>query len=793
MREAAFSEVLKEQRRAAGYSQEELAERAGLSTAAIAALEQGLRRAPYRETVRALADGLGLSESARRQFEETAAQARGRRPRRDSGIPVSLTSFIARSEVCEIGALLADHRLVTITGSGGVGKTRIAIEVARRAEPQFDETWFVDLLPVRDGSQVAAQLAARLGVPVDGDDGLASILEQLRSRRALLAIDNCEHLVGEAAFVVETLLRGCPMVTFLTTSRETLALPGELAFRLPTMDARTGSELFAARAREADPKWSPDEERLAFVSAICKDLDGIPLAIELAACRVATLGLEVLRARLKGGVALAGTRGIETRHQTMAATIAWSYDLLSETEKVLFRRLAVFMGGLRLEAAEEICTDGWLGIDSIAVTLSQLTAKSLINVEHIGTSTRYRFLEPIRVFAWERLQESGELEATMQRFIEWLKRRASRLEHDRSMLAADEGVELDNARFAVRWAQSTGHYGTILAAAQIVIGYALVWYANKRQDEKRFLTLGLLDHLDERESPEIVGLLIEKVAPVISSAEILPLGRQAIPLLKQTGHPDGAAHIHVLCALAECDRGNARAAKEHLAQAESLLNASELRRTSSGIRAGLQGAFVCTCLHDFAGARSWLEQVEMPPGDPLELEVRIVQAEIEFRDGHVEKAIELSKTSVELLGGQHIDANRQAIVVYGNLAHYLLSREDDRASEEALRKSLTLLVTADDYTFRYIAGNFAQNAAVFAARSGRAELAARLLGSCEGAEGLSDRRPEDDSMFERLAAAAIGPQLSRERVAMLRRRGAAEDLYELLEEFLADPAIAVAP
>ena len=215
----------------------------------------------------------------------------------------------------EIEGLLAEHRLLTIVGSGGIGKTRVAIEAARRGEGLYDEVWFVDLLPVRDGAQVPAQVAARLNIPVDGEGGLSAIVQYLRSRTVLLVVDNCEHVVDEAAFNIEKLLQQCAALTVLATSREALKLSGELAFHLPPMNPRTASDLFVTRARAADLRWYADAQRLAVVADICRELDGIPLAIELAASRVSTLGLEAVRSRLRrdricpgGGIPRSGIR-----------------------------------------------------------------------------------------------------------------------------------------------------------------------------------------------------------------------------------------------------------------------------------------------------------------------------------------------------------------------------------------------------------------------------------------------------------------------------------------------------
>ena len=316
-----------------------------------------------------------MSESERRQLEEAAARARGRQPHGASGLPISLTPFIERHELDELKALLSEHRLLTITGSPGIGKTRIAIELARRVEELYDETWFIDLLPVRGGNFVMSQIALRLDVPAEGDDGLPGIIRRVRSRHALLVIDNCEHVVADVASVVEKLFQSCPLLTVLTTSREALRLSAELAYRLPSMDATVASDLFVTRVQQGDPTWSVDAERLAVVADICRNLDGIPLAIELAASRVSTLGLETLRGRLKSGITMTGSRDQPARHQTMNATIAWSYDLLSDVEALLFRRLSVLIGGFTLEAAEQLGSDESLPVQAIADALSNSRPK----------------------------------------------------------------------------------------------------------------------------------------------------------------------------------------------------------------------------------------------------------------------------------------------------------------------------------------------------------------------------------------------------------------------------------
>lgn len=785
MPDSQFGELLRERRRAAGYSQEGLAERAGLSVGAIAALEQGIRRAPHRDTVDAIADALAMPEAARSQFEEAAAQARRRQRRDGSNLPASVTSFIERNEVMELEVLMADHRLLTISGSGGVGKTRIAIEVARRAEHLYDETWFVDLLPLRDGSLILSQIAARLNVGLGGEDGLGEIAHRFRSRRTLLVIDNCEHIVADAALVIGKLLRRCSTLTVLATSREALAIPGELAYRLPSMGVRVASELFVERAREADPNWQPDAPRLALVREICKELDGIPLAIELAASRVSTLGLEALRARIKGSISFTGGRGVADRHQTMGATIAWSYDMLSTVEKTLFRRLSVFMGGFTLDAAQDTCSDQSLSADGVPDAVSQLVRKSLINAEHVGTSIRYRFLEPIRLFGWDRLMASGELERTMVRFIEWLKERAVILDADPPpRLLADERVELDNVRFAVRWAESILEYPATVSAADVLIGFRNVWFGIGREMEFRTLAFSLLERLDATEWPDLVGRLIHAVAGFLTGPELLELSQRAIPLLVAAGHRARAADLHARCASAQCMRGDAAAAENHLAKGEALLDANS-RRTRAGFSFASHGAYVRCLLKNYWGARELLDSLEVPSDEPFEVDLQVLYALIESNEGRVESAIDILRKAKPGLE-RHSNAKHLAILVCGNLAGCYLSFGNTQAAEEELREALEAAVVMRDLWLTTGIADLGRYAAFFAANSGRVDLAARLVGACDQ---LRNPASLEDSVTSRdLAMEAIHKHASHERTDVLGRRGAAEDLYELLEEYLAQPA-----
>lgn len=784
-----FGELLQRHRHTAGYSQEELAERAGLSSGAIAALEQGVRRAPYRDTVAALADALTLSDVVRREFEDTAAVARRRHRQSESSLPISLTSFVERNEVSELASLLRDHRLLTIAGSGGVGKTRIAVEIARRLEESYDDVFFVDLLPLRDGSMVVPHIAAALNVPAEGDDGLGSVVHHLRRRHALLVLDNCEHVIAQAASVIASLLRHCPSLTILATSREPLALSAELVFRLPSMDAAAASELFVKRARSVDPTLSFDPQRLTIVATICKELDGIPLAIELAASRLSTLGFEELSRRLRSGIPLTGSRDLPPRHQTMTATIAWSYALLSTEDQLLFQRLSVFAGGFVLEAAEEVCASEALPVGAIADGASHLVEKSLLNLERAGTTARYKFLDSIRGYAWERLSESNELFVTMTRFMEWLHRKAMALDSSPSQeLLIDARTELDNVAAAVIWAESTTDNGTVEVAARILFGFRRVWLGSNRTAEFTKLALGLLDHLQVENSADIAALLLFAITPCIARSELAKLAPRIISLLNSAGHAARAANVYARVAQIEVTRGDVVAAEHHLRRATELLSTRELRRTREGIVAIIASAYVRDLLGDFSSARAALAELEIPTGDSLEVEARIVLAETEFGEGHVDRAIELLQEVEPELHRYH-DGDILGTMVSGNLARYRLFTGDVPATSEHLCIALRHAIDARNLGFLFITVEQARYAAALAALSGRLELAIRLLSACETTSERIGSQPLD-ALAHDLAMREIKKKVSRAELEVIRARAAHEDLYELLEEFLAHPAAA---
>ena len=344
------------------------------------------------------------------------------------GLPTALTGLVGRErDIAEIARLVADNRLVTLVGAGGVGKTRLAIEEAAAVAPRFaDGVDLVDLSGVPDPALAWATVARAVGVEERADDDLAQRLTRvLRPQSRLLVLDNCEQLLAETAAIAMHLLSGCPRLWILVTSREGLGVPGEVIWRVPSLKfpwpgrqpsidemAEYGAmALFADRARAARPGLVIGASDIAALSSICFRLDGIPLALELAAARVTALSIREIADRLDDRFTLLSRAvGAPARHQTLRASVDWSHQLLSEAEQALFRRLAVFAGGWSLSAAEEVGAELSVGHGQVARMLAALVDKSLVQAEDSVTGTRYRLLEAVRAFAYDRLVVSGELE-----------------------------------------------------------------------------------------------------------------------------------------------------------------------------------------------------------------------------------------------------------------------------------------------------------------------------------------------------------------------------------------------
>jgi predicted ATPase/class 3 adenylate cyclase len=352
-------------------------------------------------------------------------------------LPVQLTSFIGRErEVEEVRKHLAATRALNLVGPGGIGKTRLALQAAGDlAERYPDGIWFVDLAPVTDPGMVPQAVASALSLREEaGRTVLESVIDHLRSAHALITLDNCEHLTAAASEFATSLLRSCVEISVLATGREALRVPGATTWHVPTMAVPDGAvptealgefeavRLFAERAGLARPEFALTHETGPIVARICAKLDGVPLAIELAAANVASMSVSDIETRLDDRFRSLTRGGPDVpRHGTLQATVDWSHDLLNEKERVLFRRLSVFVGGFTLEGAEEVCSDEPLVRDEIVYLLTDLVDKSLVALDEVFEDTRYTMLETLREYASRKLIDAGEQEATLDRHASYFR------------------------------------------------------------------------------------------------------------------------------------------------------------------------------------------------------------------------------------------------------------------------------------------------------------------------------------------------------------------------------------
>ena len=416
-----------------------------------------------------------------RAVEPAEAEPGPRTPERTfCNLPLALSSFVGREkELAEVERLLENNRLLTLTGSGGCGKTRLALAAASEQVEGFEDgVWFVELAPLADPSLVAQAVASTSGVREQpGRAPTETLSDYLGSKKVLLVLDNCEHLIEACAELAEALLRSCPELRVLATSREALGITGEVAWPVPSLslpDLRRlpdlgslpryeSARLFLERAVSVKPTFALTEHNASAVAQVCYRLDGIPLAIELAAARTKALSVEEISARLDDcfGLLSAGARTAMPRHRTLHATMDWSHELLPEEERTLFRRLSVFAGGLALGAAESVCAGEDLESDQVLELLARLVDKSLVAVWERDGETRYRQLETVRQYGWKRLSESEEAVEFQDRHAGYYLALAEGAEPElkgEGQLPWLErlGTEHDNLRAAMRWLLTRG-------------------------------------------------------------------------------------------------------------------------------------------------------------------------------------------------------------------------------------------------------------------------------------------------------------------------------------------------
>ena len=700
-----------------------------------------------------------------------------------NNLPAARSSFVGRErEVLAVERALAATRLLTLTGAGGSGKTRLALEVARNLLGSYpDGVWIVELAGLSEGALVPQAVAGALWVREQpGHPLIDTLVEALRNKQMLLVVDNCEHLVEAAAELVDVLLGSCPTLRILATSREGLGVEGEVRWpvlplsvpdvqRPPTVGDLEGSEsarLFAERASERRPGFALSPENALAVAEICRRLEGIPLAIELAAARVSTLSAEQILKRLEDSLKLltGGGRTRTPRQQSLRGALDWSYELLSEAEQDVFRRLSVFAGGWTLEAAEAAVVGEGVEEGDVLDLLSNLVDKSFV----VATQTtgdggvRYRLLEPVRHYAQELLQESGEDEEVLRRHAEFFVRLAERA---RPELRAERQVEWlatldrenDNLRATLAWATAND----VEIAARL--GWALwpFWAIRNRHREGQ----GWLDPIVTRrdELPLVLRARALMAAGAMAYAQggderVEQYAQEVMELSRRVGRdPHAEAYAHTGFGLVATASGDLEAAKEHLGRALPLFQES-----------GEEGMA--------AQAHTWVGMVLLLQGDRE-------RAERRFEEG--------------LALGRRIGDRGSIYQALYDLAQLALSRADFDLAASRFSEGI---VPSKEMGDHHNVALFLEGLAAVAGAQGHDERSARLFGAAEVIiDAIWVLRYKDhqrnSSLYERTVT-AVRSRLGNEDFEEARAEGRAMDFeraieYALSQEDQAPPTASV--
>ncbi len=724
---------------------------------------------------------------------------------RPNNLPIQRTSFVGREQdVADLTELLDRYRLLTLVGSGGVGKTRLALHVAAELLDRYpDGVWFVDLAPISDPQLVSSVTAQALGVSQQqGRSVDEAIAQWLKRKKLLLIFDNGEHVLEPLAQLAASILTTAPQVAILATSRQALDIAGEAAHRLPSLSLpaevsgltadealRYGSiVLFADRAKAADTRFALTDNTAPIVADICRRLDGIPLAIELAAARVRVLSIQNLAQRLNERFRILTSSGRDAlpRQKTLSALIDWSYDLLTPQEKLLFARLGVFAGGFGLDAATNVC--GGEGLDEIDTLdlLASLTDKSLVVADTSDEHERYRLLESTAAYALEKLGASGEREALARRHAEYFCDQAHAADERHGTVSTfawvpEVELELDNHRTALEWALTHGN-DAVLGGA-IAGALAELWFNAGLAVEGRYWIGLALERVSEAEQPHLAARLWLALAGLSFGPRRHDAAKRAMELYASVADARRTARAQRMLAWALLQMGRLDEAKATIERALAMSRASEdtynvanclstlasITSDRGDVRAGRELYAQALAAYKALGSESGIAMVLRD------------MAELEFADGHPEQALRAVNEALEI----HVRGKHTANTALDNTnsAAYRIALGNLRAARESAREGLR--VARQVRNEQGIA--FAlQHLALLAALGDNARRAAQLLGYVDAqytALGMQ-REPTEQWGYDNLMA-ALRETLSADEIAQLAADGAAWTEDQAVAEALA--------
>jgi predicted ATPase/class 3 adenylate cyclase len=724
-----------------------------------------------------------------------------------NNLPTQLTTFIGReNEMAEVKKELETHRLVTLTGSGGTGKTRLSLQVAADVLDRFPQgVWFIELAPLADPELIPQTILSAIGISKQKGKSLVELLKgYLQEKKTLIILDNCEHLIEASARLANSLLSSAPGLKIMASSRETLGIDGEVAYPVPSLSLPDvkhlpmseqlsqyeAVRLFIDRASLVSPHFVVDKDNAPFIAQICYRLDGIPLAIELAAARVKMLSVEQISRRLDDRFRLltGGARTALPRQQTLRALIDWSYDLLSEKERFLLHRLSVFAGGWTLEAAEEICAGDGIETDAVLDLLTQLVNKSLVVVMERSQSgeTRYRMLETIRQYAREKLLKNGNGEAIRQQHLAYFVRLVEQAEPElyRShqvywLNKLDD--ELDNLRLALEWALT----------ANVEAGLRIASLPWRFWSERGYLReLGdwlsqLLKRSDRADSLHAKALVIYSFCFFRQGdfSETIRIAEQSLRLARTLSDRQMEAFSMAFLGVFTLTQGNMREGTQILEQSLALYKAlndrlgqamamSWLALGSNDVERGMalvgeslaiyrefghltdiasslfQLARLAIWRGDFSSPAPWLEEalsISLQLGNQIsEEEALITQGNLAYRQGNYDRACTYYEEAISL--GEKIGDFYHLLWVRAYMAYVVLRQGNFQRARALFEDSIRQTQKAD----LMIATVYAiEGLASLNVQQGQPHSAARLFAWADAMrEKIGDQRPpvEQDSV-----------------------------------------------